>query len=416
MSMQALLDLLGRGFDGGTLEFITPDGSVCTLGHGTPHAQVQLRDAHVLREILMRPALKFGETFMDHGWEAADGDLLRVLEVGVKFEEELEHRMKGRRFRSLLAQLLELNNPLASRHNVEHHYNLDADLYRRFLDEGMFYSCAYFAQPEMTLEEAQQAKCELIARKLNLRPGMRVLDIGCGWGGLAIHLAQRHGVTVTGVTLSSEQLAVAEKRVEALGLDRQIELRLQDYREVDGRFDAVVSVGMFEHVGRPQYPTFFGRVHELLESDGTALLHTIGRMTPPGAGNPWIRKYIFPGGYIPAASEVFAAIEPTGLLVTDCETWRLHYALTLREWNRRFQAQRAHFTERLGERFCRLWEFYLVACEASFRWGNLCVFHLQMTRKLDRLPLTRDYLYDKGQGSLDAASAFPYNARPTVVM
>lgn len=390
--MQLLLDALGRGFEGGTLEFVTGSDS-WTLGRGEPHAVVRMRDAGVLREILMRPGLKFGETYMDHGWEPGDGDLLRVLEVGLKFEEDLEHRMKGRRVRALLAQVLELNNPLASRHNVEHHYNLDADLYRRFLDAEMFYSCAYFERPDMSLEDAQQAKCALIARKLDLKPGMRVLDIGCGWGGLAIHLAQKHGVQVTGITLSSEQLAVAQQRVESLGLAGQIELRLEDYRQTAGRFDAIVSVGMFEHVGRPQYPVFFKRVHDLLEPSGTALLHTIGRLTPPGAGNPWIRKYIFPGGYIPAASETLAALEPSDLLLSDFEVWRLHYAYTLAEWNRRFQAARAHFAERFGERFCRMWEFYLLASEASFRWGGLCVFHLQMTRRLDRLPLTRDYLY-----------------------
>ncbi|WP_211234562.1 SAM-dependent methyltransferase [Solimonas soli] len=392
-SIQLLLDALGHGFHAGTLRFVIDGGDVYTLGDGEPVATLHLRDAAVLREILLRPALKFGETYMDQGWQPEDGDLLRVLEVGVKFEEDLDHRMRGRRVRALLSQVLELNNPLASRHNVEHHYNLDADLYRRFLDESMFYSCAYFARPDMTLEEAQQAKCAHIARKLDLRPGARVLDIGCGWGGLAIHLAQHHDAHVTGITLSSEQLAVAQQRIEALGLTDKIEFRLEDYRDTNGTFDAIVSVGMFEHVGRPQYSTFFKDVHELLAPDGTALLHTIGRLTPPGTGNPWIRKYIFPGGYIPAASELFSTIEPTGLLVTDFEIWRLHYALTLREWNRRFQAQRAHFAATLGERFCRMWEFYLLGSEAAFRWGNLCVFHVQMTRRLERLPLTRNYLY-----------------------
>ncbi|NGY04378.1 class I SAM-dependent methyltransferase [Solimonas terrae] len=330
---------------------------------------------------------------MDQGWEPADGDLLRVLEVGLKFEDNLEHRMKGRRVRALLAQMMELNNPLASQHNVEHHYNLDADLYRRFLDEGMFYSCAYFAQPELTLEAAQQAKCALIARKLDLKPGARVLDIGCGWGGLAIHLAQHHGVHVTGITLSSEQLAIAQESIDTLGLADRIAFRLEDYRNTEGAFDAVVSVGMFEHVGRPQYPTFFRRVHELLKPDGTALIHSIGRLSPPGTGNAWIRKYIFPGGYIPAASETLAVIEKSGLLLNDLEVWRLHYAQTLAHWTRRFQAERQHFADTLGERFCRMWEFYLHASEASFRWGGLSVFHLQLTRQLERLPLTRDYLY-----------------------
>ncbi|HEY9544997.1 MAG TPA: cyclopropane-fatty-acyl-phospholipid synthase family protein [Solimonas sp.] len=393
-TMQLLLDAIGRGFDGGTLEFVAGD-DIWMLGHGEPRARVQLRDPGVLREILLRPSLKFGETYMEHGWEPADGDLLRVLEVGLKFEDSLEHRMKGRRVRALLSQLLELNNPLASQHNVEHHYDLDADLYRRFLDEEMFYSCAYFERDDMTLEAAQQAKCALIARKLDLKPGARVLDIGCGWGGLAIHLAQNHGAHVTGITLSSEQLAVAQARVEELGLNGQIEFRLEDYRSTQGEFDAVVSVGMFEHVGRPQYPTFFKQVRERLKPHGTALIHSIGRLSPPGSGNAWIRKYIFPGGYIPAASEALAVLEESGLLLNDFEVWRLHYAKTLAQWNHRFQTSRAYFVDKLGERFCRMWEFYLLASEASFRWGGLCVFHLQLSHQLDRLPLTRDYLYEK---------------------
>ena len=390
--MQLLLDALGHGFDGGTLEFVAGDDT-WTLGHGEPHAKVLLRDAGTLREILMRPSLKFGETYMEHGWEPADGDLLRVLEVGLKFEDNLEHRMKGRRVRALLAQLMELNTPLASQHNVEHHYDLDADLYRRFLDDGMFYSCAYFEQADQTLEAAQQAKCALIARKLDLKPGARVLDIGCGWGGLAIHLAQNHDAHVTGITLSVEQLAVAQARVAELGLQDRIEFRLEDYRNTEGAFDAIVSVGMFEHVGRPQYPTYFKRVHDLLEPDGTALIHTIGRLSPPGTGNAWIRKYIFPGGYIPAASEALAALEPSDLLLNDLEVWRLHYANTLMHWNRRFQASRPYFADKLGERFCRMWEFYLLSCQAAFRWGGLCVFHLQLSKRLARLPLARDYLY-----------------------
>ncbi|NKF23619.1 SAM-dependent methyltransferase [Solimonas marina] len=391
--MQMLLAALGHGFNGGTLKFTAGD-EAWMLGHGEPVADIKMRDASVLRDILMRPSLRFGETYMEGDWEPGEGGLQRALEVGVKFEEDLEHRLKGHQVRALLGQMMEVNNPLASQKNVEHHYNLDAELYRYFLDEGMFYSCAYFERPDMTLEQAQQAKCALIARKLNLKPGMRVLDIGCGWGGLAIHLATHHGVHVTGITLSSEQLAVAQASIEKLGLTGSIEFRLEDYRKTVGEFDAIVSVGMFEHVGRPQYRTFFKRVRELLKQDGTALIHTIGRLTPPGAGNAWIRKYIFPGGYIPAASEMTRVVEASDLLMTDLEIWRLHYAETLAEWNRRFQRTREHFHDKLGERFCRMWEFYLVACESAFRWGGLCVFHLQLTKELERLPLTRNYLYE----------------------
>lgn len=393
LSTQSLLDHMSHGFDGGTLEFSAPEGRRWTLGHGEPRAVLTLHSPQVLRSILSRPGLKFGEAYVDGRWQPAQGGLARALEVAIKIDECLDRRQSGAWLKRALAQLREFNVPSISRRNVEHHYNLDAGLYRRFLDAEMFYSCAYFESPQMTLEQAQQAKCALIARKLDLRPGARVLDIGCGWGGLAMYLAQHQGAQVTGITLSSEQLAVARQRVAERGLERQVQLRLQDYRDTQGRFDAIVSVGMFEHVGRPQYPEFFRRIAELLDAQGTALLHTIGRLGPPGATNAWIRKYIFPGGYIPAASEVLQAMEPQPLLLTDLETWRLHYALTLQHWQQRFQRARSEFAARLGERFCRMWEFYLQSSEAAFRWGNLCVFHLQMSKDLQRLPNTRDYLY-----------------------
>lgn len=396
-STQLLLNAIGFGFRGGTLKF-TAGARSWSLGDGHPLAEVRLHHPRVLRRILRQPGLMLGETYMDRGWEPGDGGLLRVLEVGVRFEEHLERILRSVPGLALLGHVREWNPPAISRRNAEHHYNLDAELYHRFLDDGMFYSCAYFQQPDMSLEAAQQAKCALIARKLDLRPGAQVLDIGCGWGGLAIHLARECGARVTGITLSSEQLTAAQRRVAALGLQRQITLQLADYRHIQGQFDAVVSVGMFEHVGRPHYQEFFRRVHTLLKPDGNALIHTIGRLTPPGVGNAWIRKHIFPGGYVPAASEAIAAQEASGLLLTDLEIWRLHYALTLQHWNARFQAARGDFANKLGERFCRMWEFYLQGCEAAFRWGSLAVFHLQLSAALDRLPLTRDYLYTARQG------------------
>lgn len=245
----------------------------------------------------------------------------------------------------------------------------------------------------MTLEDAQQEKCAHIARKLNLRGGARVLDIGCGWGGMAMYLAERYDASVVGITLSEEQAKVARARAAERGLQSQVEIRLEDYRKTTGQFDAIVSVGMFEHVGRPQYNAFFRRVRDLLTKNGTALIHSIGRSTPPGGTNPWIQKYIFPGGYIPAASEMTCGIERNHLILTDFEVLRVHYARTLNSWGQRFAASRDDIAARLGERFCRMWEFYLQASEMSFYWGDLVVFQAQMTRSLERLPFTRSYLY-----------------------
>lgn len=403
--MQRILDVLGNKADQGTLKIHAPDGRVLSLGKGLPEAAVRVTDLPAFLRALTSPGLRIGEAYMDGVWQPHNTDLMSVLQVGMGLTRGLAvpggalvKRLK-KRWKRLRAVLRERNDTSSSRRNVAHHYDLDHSLYAAFLDSGLFYSCAYFREPGMSLEDAQQAKCAHIAAKLDLRPGARVLDIGCGWGGLAIHIAEHFAdVHVTGITLSVEQLAIAQQRVRERGLESRIELRLEDYRDTPGRFDAVVSVGMFEHVGRPQFAPFFERVKALMKTDGTALIHTIGRSKPPGVTNPWLAKYIFPGGYIPSASEVLSAIEPSKLVCSDMETWRLHYAFTLAEWNRRFQLQRAVFRERLGERFCRMWEFYLQTSEASFRWGHMVVFQFQLLREQTRLPLTRDYLYASSSG------------------
>jgi len=276
--------------------------------------------------------------------------------------------------------------------NVAHHYDLNGALYEFFLDRDRQYSCAYFAHPGDSLETAQENKKRRIAAKLLLEPGMRVLDIGSGWGGLALHLAKTAQVEVVGVTLSKEQLADSQARAKAAGLDGKVSFELLDYREQTGVFDRIVSVGMFEHVGMGRYDEFFEKLGELLSPDGVALLHSIGRKDPPGRTNAWITKYIFPGGYAPSLSETFAAAERSGLWVTDVEILRLHYAETLKAWNARFQANRARVAALFDERFCRMWEFYLQVSEVGFRRLGMMVFQMQLARDVAAVPLTRDYL------------------------
>jgi cyclopropane-fatty-acyl-phospholipid synthase len=269
---------------------------------------------------------------------------------------------------------------------------LPVSFYRRFLDQDLQYSCAYFERPGLSLEAAQLAKQRHIAAKLQLRAGLRVLDIGCGWGGLALRIASETGAAAHGVTLSPGQLAVARQRAEAAGLAARAQFSLTDYRDVAGVYDRVVSVGMLEHVGRPNLDAYFQSVARVLADDGVALIHAIGRFDGPGVTQPFLAKHVFPGGYIPALSEVLAAIEPTGLLITDVEVLRLHYAETLRAWRARFAAARAEVAAERGEPFCRMWEFYLAASEVGFRYNGHMVFQIQLTKRVDAAPITRDYI------------------------
>jgi cyclopropane-fatty-acyl-phospholipid synthase len=292
---------------------------------------------------------------------------------------------------------LEQYNPIGkAQRNVAHHYDLNDQLYDFFLDRDRQYSCAYFKTGEEPLEQAQLDKKRHIAAKLLLKPGQHVLDIGSGWGGMALFLSQQFSVDVTGVTLSKEQHAVSSRRALENGVADSVRFKLLDYRQEPGKYDRIVSVGMFEHVGIAHYIEFFTKVKELLADDGVMLLHSIGRMEPPGATNTWLRKYIFPGGYTPAMSEVLTAIEKVGLWVTDIEVLRLHYAETLRHWRQRFLANREKIKQMAGydDRFCRMWDFYLAGCEVAFRYMNQMVFQIQITRRQDAVPLTRDYLTD----------------------
>jgi cyclopropane-fatty-acyl-phospholipid synthase len=370
----------------GSLAVRGPDGRLHAVGEDPEPPVVHIRTWKALRRIARHPGLAVGEAYMDGDLVIERGALYDFLAVATR---NLQHA--GRR--SLLSW--RPRNPRrAARRNVAHHYDLSGDLFRLFLDGDQQYSCAYFAHPGMSLEEAQVAKKRHLAAKLALKPGQRVLDIGSGWGGMALTLAEEHGADVLGVTLSSEQLAASRARAEARGLKDRVRFELQDYRDVAGAFDRIVSVGMFEHVGPADYETYFKAIARLLNKDGVAVLHTIGRTEPPRGGNAWIEKYIFPGGTIPSLSQIVPAIERAGLIVADIEVLRLHYAETIKAWRQRFAARREEAKALYDERFCRMWEFYLAGAEAGFREGSLVVFQVQMAKTRTALPLTRDYITD----------------------
>ncbi|MEZ5558023.1 MAG: cyclopropane-fatty-acyl-phospholipid synthase family protein [Pseudomonadales bacterium] len=390
------LDLLERFVREGTLILHIGDEQH-RFGNGLPVAGMRLQSASVVNRILRNPQVNLGETYLAGDWQVAEGTLHDLLSV---LRRNLERQLAEPGRARLPGILLQSWNGLsASRRNVSHHYNLDEDLFRACLDAQMHYSCAYFRDPDMSLEAAQHAKSEHIARKLCLRPGMRVLDIGCGWGSLAQHLAEHHDVFVTGLTLSEEQLRVARQSVAMRGLGDRVELRLEDYRLHGGVYDRIVSVGMFEHVGRRNYRRFFRAVAQMLNADGVAVLHTIANSGPPAPVSPWIRRHIFPGGYIPSLSDMAPQVEKARLVSTDIEVLRRHYALTLREWQRRFQRQRERFVASHGETFCRMWEFYLVSSQTAFEVGDLVVLQWQLARHNLGVPVTRDYLYGDGSNA-----------------
>ena len=363
-----------------------------------PRVVMRLTDKALYRKLVFNPELNAGEAYTDGRMRFEEGtslrDFLQLFSINrlslgsyplQKALRTIKMRFRKRQQSNVVGE--------AQRH-VAHHYDLGNDFYRLFLDERMLYSCAYFRSDDDTLEQAQRNKLRLIAAKLGLKSGQTILDIGCGWGDMALYLAQIADVEVLGVTLSKEQQALASERAAAMGLSDRVRFELADYRDLTTRFDRIVSVGMFEHVGVHHYDEFFKQLNRLMKDDGLALIHSIGHMSPPGMASPWLRKYIFPGAYSPALSEVFAVVEQNSLWVSDVEVLRVHYAKTLAHWDARFQANREAVVAMYDENFARMWEFYLISAEMMFRTGSQMVFHMQLSRQRDAAPIVRDYTVD----------------------
>ena len=378
----------------GAITFTTARGMTFSCGDGTgKQVSARFTTARAARRILFNPELALGESWMDGTFVVENGTIADVLAIVMDQQELMPHLAKPLWWLRYFIRRAEQFNPRGrARNNVAHHYDLDGRLYSLFLDADRQYSCAYFQTPDMTLDDAQLAKKRHIAAKLLVRRRDRVLDIGSGWGGLGLYLAEMAEANVTGITLSSEQFQAANARAHEQNLSRSARFLLQDYRDVAGPFDRIVSVGMFEHVGVDFYDIYFRRCAELLADDGVMLLHSIGRSTGPDVSSPWITKYIFPGGYIPAVSEVVPAIERAGLLVCDIEMLRLHYADTLKAWRERFMARREDAVRLYDERFARMWEFYLACSEMAFRKQNLMVMQIQLTKRQGVVPMSRDYI------------------------
>jgi cyclopropane-fatty-acyl-phospholipid synthase len=387
----------------GSIIFTTASGAKFTCGDGTGdpvHARFVTAEAE--RSILLNPELALGEAFMDGTFVVERGTIADALAILMGQPDALPTWAKPHWWGRYFARRFNQFNPRRrSRSNVAHHYDLDGRLYSLFLDADKQYSCAYFETPEISLDDAQLAKKRHLAAKLLAGRGQRVLDIGSGWGGLGLYLAEIAGANVTGITLSTEQLHVSNARAAEANLTLSARFLMQDYRDVEGPFDRIVSVGMFEHVGIDHYDTFFERCAELLTDEGVMMLHSIGRSEGPDSTNPWIAKYIFPGGYIPALSEVLPSIERAGLLVCDIEILRLHYAETLKAWRERFMARREEAVQLYDERFARMWEFYLAASEMSFRKQSMMNFQIQLAKRQDAVPMTRDYIA-RGEAQLRA--------------
>lgn len=392
----------------GSLTLVGPDGRIQRFGRGTPSVTVEIKDRNLPRGLLLSPDVTLGEAYMDGSLIVASGEVYDFLDLCfANFGRRYAHWLWGALavLRRVQRRLKRDNSLSAAPAEVAHHYDLSDQLYELFLDSDCQYSCAYYLSRDDTLEQAQERKKAHLAAKLLLRSGQKVLDIGCGWGGLALHLARVADVEVTGLTLSTAQCAYAERRAREAGLDNRVRFLLQDYRRESGRYDRIVSVGMFEHVGIGRYREYFEKLRDLLTEDGVAVVDTIGSAAGPGGDSPWLEKYIFPGGHVPALSEITPAVERAGFFATDIEVLRLHYAETLRAWRERFKANRARVAELYDERFCRMWEFYLASCEAGFRHSGLVNFQIQLSKQIDAVPITRDYLEQESRAEATHRSA-----------
>jgi len=391
--------LMQKVVEEGNLRIIDADGRVYDCGDGSgPRSTLRMHNRLIANKLVLNPPLYLGEAYMDGEVTLEEGSLRDFIDILARNYTALESNKLVKLCFALARHTRRFKqyNPIGkAQKNVAHHYDLSGALYDLFLDADRQYSCAYFRSGEESLEQAQADKKLHLAAKLYFnRPGMKLLDIGSGWGGLGLYLARAGDCDVTGVTLSTEQHRVSQERAKRAGMDERVKFHLRDYREDNNRYDRIVSVGMFEHVGKQNYKEFFEKIGDLLEDDGVCLLHSVGRINDPGPVNPFIRKYIFPGSDVPTLGEVLPVIEDCMLTVTDVEVLRLHYAETLRIWEERFQANRDKIAELYDERFCRMWEVYLVGCEMGFRHQGLMVFQIQITKNFTALPLTRDYIYE----------------------
>ena len=357
---------------------------------------IKLLEKNLNYKLLLNPDLYFGEAYTNGSLKIENGTLTEFLEITLRNIGRNDINIYGKilnKIKGTYRHLTQFNKGIQSKKNVSHHYDISEKLYDLFLDSNRQYSCAYFKNENDTLEEAQSNKIDHIIKKLNIKPNQKVLDIGSGWGTLAINIAQKTKASVTGITLSENQLEYSKNKAKELNLENQIEFKLIDYREINEKFDRIVSVGMFEHVGRKFYKSYFNTVSKLLNDKGVSLIHTIGSSNPPRDPQPWITKYIFPGGYTPSLSEIARPIEDSGLIISDIEVLRMHYSHTLRHWKERFLSKKETVLEMFDEKFYRMWEFYLASCEMAFKWGDQVVFQLQLTKDNISAPNTRDYIY-----------------------
>jgi len=396
LSATLLKRLLKSYIRSGALQVIDHTGRTIVAGDGSgPALTVRFKNAAIVRKLALNPALHLPEGYMNGDIEIEGGsiyDFLLLLKMNRGSGKKPGAESRNKTFQKLIRRPFQFNPARVAARNARHHYDLNADMYRLFLDADMQYSCGYFEKESDDLETAQAAKKRHIAAKLCIEPGMRVLDIGCGWGGMAIYLARECHAEVVGITLSPEQRRIAEARALEAGVAGRVSFLEQDYRAVEGPFNRIVSVGMFEHVGVAHYATFFQKIRELLADDGIALLHTIARRNGPGATNAFIRKYIFPGGYSPALSEIIPRIEQTRMFINDLEVWRDHYGHTCRHWRERFAANRDRAAALYDERFCRMWEFYLATSELTFMQGGHIVTQIQLSKSRRAVPRTRNYI------------------------